>query len=243
MLLVTRARHLLFPPDAIFCFKSQQSSAISCVRELSALLVSLILWRFQARNASCDAASRSLTPRLIALTGEIVMTTRFFIPALVAIPRLPGKLLLLSLFLILPLFSQGVLAQDAKNNWGEAMKINPGSKLTIKTKTGRKFSGKLSTITADSITLSTAKAPGGVAALKREEIAEIRKKSGARTAGYAALLGGVGLAGGYGIGYGIGEAKEANFAVEYPTMALGAAVGAVIGAIIGSRGEVVYKAR
>src|SRR6266545_4604370 len=210
-----------------------QSSAISCVIELSALLVSLILWRFQARNASCDAASRSLTQRLIALTGEIVMTTRFFIPALVAIPRLPGKLLLLSLFLILPLFSQGVLAQDAKNNWGE----------TIKTKTGRKFSGKLSTITADSITLSTAKAPGGVAALKREEIAEIRKKSGARTAGYAALLGGVGLAGGYGIGYGIGEAKEANFAVEYPTMALGAAVGAVIGAIIGSRGEVVYKAR
>ena len=170
------------------------------------------------------------------------MTTSFFIPALVAIPRLPGKLLLLSLFLILPLFSQGVLAQEAKNNWGEAMKIKPGSKLTIKTKTGRKFSGKLSAVTTDSITLSTAKAPGMDVALKREEIVEIRKKSGARTAGYAALLGGVGLAGGYGIGYGIGEAKEANFAVEYPTMAFGAAIGAVVGAIIGSRGEVVYKA-
>jgi hypothetical protein len=171
------------------------------------------------------------------------MTTRFFIPALAAVPRLPGRLLLPGLFLILPLFSQAVLAQNAKNNWGEAMKINPGSKLTIKTKTGRKFSGKLSAVTADSITLSTVKASGGDVALKREEIAEIRKKSGARTAGYAALLGGVGLAGGYGVGYGIGEAKEANFAVEYPTMAFGAAVGAVIGAIIGSRGEVVYKAR
>ena len=89
------------------------------------------------------------------------MTTRFFIPALVAVPRLPRGLLLPSLFLILPLFSQAVLAQDAKYSWGEAMKINPGSKLTIKTKTGRKFSGKLSTVTADSITLSTAKAPGG----------------------------------------------------------------------------------
>jgi hypothetical protein len=224
-----------------------QLSAISCVRELSAIFDSLVLWRFHARNAACRFTSRSLTQRPIDLTGEIVMTTRFFIPALVASPRLPGKLLLLSLFLILPLFSQGVLAQDAKNNWGEAMKINPGSKLTIKTKTGRKFSGKLSTITADSITLSTAKAPGGVAALNRaalnrEEIAEIRKKSGARTAGYAALLGGVGLAGGYGIGYGVGEAKEANFAVEYQTMAFGVAVGAIIGAIIGSRGEVVYKA-
>src|SRR5215510_7659586 len=134
------------------------------------------------------------------------MTTRFFIPAPAAVPRLPGRLLLPVLFLILPLFSQAVLAQDAKNDWGEVMKINPGSKLTVKTKTGRKFSGKLSTVTADEITLSTAKAPGRDVALKREEIAEIRKKSGARTASYAALLGGLGMAGGYGIGYGVGEA-------------------------------------
>ena len=171
------------------------------------------------------------------------MTTRFFIPTLVAVPRAPGGLLLPGLFLILLLFSQVVLAQDAKNDWGKAMKINPGSKLAIKTKSGRKFSGKLSAVTADSITLSTANTPGSDVALKREDIAEIRKKSGARTAGYAALLGGVGLAGGYGIGYGIGEAKEANFAVEYPTMAFGAAVGAVVGAIISSRGEVFYKAQ
>jgi hypothetical protein len=79
-------------------------------------------------------------------------------------------------------------------------------------------------------------------ALKREDISEIRKKSGARTAGYAVLLGGVGLAGGFGIGYGVGEATEAPFAIEYPVMAVGAAVGAIVGAIIGSRGEVVYKA-
>ena len=170
------------------------------------------------------------------------MTTRFFIPGLVTVLRLPGRLLLPGLFLILALFSQTVLAQDAKNNWGEVMKINPGSKLTIKTKTGRKFSGKLSAVTTDSIALSTAKAPGMDVTLKQEEVAEIRKKSGARTAGYAALLGGLGMAGGYGIGYGIGEAKEANFAVEYPTMAFGAAIGAVVGAIIGSRGEVVYEA-
>ena len=170
------------------------------------------------------------------------MTTRLFIPALVSVPRLPGRLIFLGLFLILPLFSQEVLAQGAKDNWDEAMKINPGSKLTIKTKTGRKFSGKLSAVTADEITLSTAKAPGRGVALNREEIAEIRKKSGARTAGYAALLGGLGMAGGYGIGYGVGEAAGAPFAIEYQTMAFGAAVGAVVGAIIGSRGEVVYKA-
>jgi hypothetical protein len=69
------------------------------------------------------------------------MTTRFFIPVLEAVPRLPGGLLLPGLFLILTLVSQPVLAQDAKNDWGEAMKINPGSKLAVKTKMGRKFSG------------------------------------------------------------------------------------------------------
>jgi hypothetical protein len=168
------------------------------------------------------------------------MKTRFFIPPLVL--RSPGRLFFLSLFLILLLFSQAVLAQGAKDNWDEVMKINSGSKLTIKTKTGKKFGGKLSAVTADSITLSTTKAPGGAFALKREEIAEIRKKSGARTAGYAAAFGGLLLAGGYGIGYGIGEATEAPFAIEYPIMAVGAAVGAVVGLIIGSRGEVVYKA-
>src|SRR5262245_65719853 len=119
------------------------------------------------------------------------MTTRFFIPAPAAVPRLPGRLLLPVLFLILPLFSQAVLAQDAKNNWGEARKIKPGSKLTIKTKTGRKFSGKLSAVTTDSITLSTAKAPGMDVALKREEIVEIGRKCGAGRAGDDALLCGV----------------------------------------------------
>jgi hypothetical protein len=44
------------------------------------------------------------------------MTTRFFISGLVTVLRLPGRLLLPGLFLILPLFSQTVLAQDAKNN-------------------------------------------------------------------------------------------------------------------------------
>ena len=171
------------------------------------------------------------------------MTTKFFAPTFAAVPQLPQKLFLfLSLFLIPSIFSQTVLAQNVKNNWDEVMKIKPGSKLSIKTKTGQKFGGKVTTVTADSITMSTAKAPGSDLELKRQEVAEIRKKSGARTAGYAALLGGAGMAGGYGIGYGIGDATNARFRPEYPTMAFGAAVGAVVGAIIGSRGEVIYKA-
>lgn len=170
------------------------------------------------------------------------MTTKFFIPAHAAAPRSLDRFLSLSLLLILILFSQTAFAQSGKSDWDGAQKIKPGSKLKIKTKTGQKFGGKMMVVTADSITLSATKVSGQDIKLKREEIAEIRRKSGARMAGYAALLGGLGLAGGYGIGYGVGEATEAGFAVEYPTAVFGAAVGAVVGAIIGSRGEVIYKA-
>src|SRR5262245_25391076 len=41
-------------------------------RRIVALLVSLVLWRFQARNTTCRFTSRSLTQRPIGLTGEIV---------------------------------------------------------------------------------------------------------------------------------------------------------------------------
>lgn len=152
-----------------------------------------------------------------------------------------GGFLFLSLFFVFAFPAPSVLAQSNKTNWSEAQKIKPGSKLKIKTKTGQKFTGKMATVTADSITL-TAKAPGKDIELKREEIAEIRKKSAAMTWGYAALLGGLGFVGGYGIGYGVGEATEARYAVEYPIAIFSAAAGAVVGAIIGSKGQVIYKA-
>src|SRR5262245_794628 len=125
------------------------------------------------------------------------MTTKFFATTFVAVPQPPRKLFLyLSLCFISALFSRPVLSQNLKNNWDEAMKIKPGSKLSIKTKTGQKFGRKVTTVTADSIILSTAKTPGRDVELKRQEIAEIRRKSGARMADYAALLGGAGMAGG-----------------------------------------------
>jgi len=147
----------------------------------------------------------------------------------------------LSLCMIFTLLCQTTLAQSVRGNWDKVRKTEPGSKLTIKTKAGQKHDGRVKEITADSITLSP-KGGGGDVELKREEIVEIRKKSGAQAAGYAALLGGVGFAGGYGIGYGIGEAKNSRFRPEYPIAAVGAGVGAVIGAIIGSKGQVIYKA-
>ncbi len=149
----------------------------------------------------------------------------------------------LSLVLILTLPSQPILAQNVKDDWNVVQKTKPGSKLMLKTKTGQKHQGNLKVVTDDSLSLSDAKSSGQDIVIRKDEIVEIRKKSGAHTAGMAALLGGVGLAGGYGIGYGIGEARNSRFEPEYPMAAVGAAAGAVMGAIIGSRGQVIYKAR
>lgn len=131
-------------------------------------------------------------------------------------------------------------AQAGKNRWENLQRLKPGSKLSIKSKTGQKYRGKFVVVTDDAITLT--EGGGRNVEVKREEIAEIRRKSGAMTAGYAAILGGLGFAAGYGVGYGIGEATRAGFAVEYPIAVMGAAAGAVVGAIIGRRGEVIYKA-
>jgi hypothetical protein len=158
--------------------------------------------------------------------------------------QLPShRFLFLSLCLTLTLFNQSVLAQKVKDDWNSVQKIKQGSKLIIKTKTGQKYQGYLKTITDDSLSLSDAKGAGQEVMIRRGEIAEIRKISGAQTAKMAALLGGLGFAGGYGIGYGIGEAKDSRFRPEYATAAVGAAAGAVLGAIIGSKGQVIYKAR
>lgn len=232
------------PRDESFCWELRNLTVVGGFLRQSAANRPLQSYSlaFQSGNTICCHPSRDIIQHPTCLTGEIDMTTKFFIPTHTATPQSPDRFLSLSLLLILILFSQTAFAQSSKGNWDGAQKIKPGSKLKIKTKTGQKFSGKMMAVTADSITLSATKASGQDIKLKREEIAEIRRKSGARTAGYAALLGGLGLASGYGIGYGVGEATDAEFAIEYPIAVFGAAIGAAVGAIIGSRGEVIYKA-
>jgi hypothetical protein len=148
-----------------------------------------------------------------------------------------------ALLIIITFFYQSVTAQTAKNDWSEVEKTAAGMKLKVKTKAGEVFEGKVTVISSDSLSLSLTKIIGQEKELKKDEIAEIRKKSGGRTAGYAGVIGGLGAAAGFGIGYGIGEAKQSRFRPEYPMAAVGAATGAIIGAIIGSRGQLIYKAQ
>src|SRR5262245_26986020 len=107
-----------------------------------------------------------------------------------------NKSSVLGLFLLFVLWSQPALAQSSKNNWDSLLALRPGTKLKIKTKTRETFVGTLKGVTADSISILPSKGSANEVEIKRGDVAEIRRKSAARTAGFAALLGGLGFAGG-----------------------------------------------
>lgn len=146
---------------------------------------------------------------------------------------------LLALVALLVLAAQPVAAQSDKHSWDRIQTLPAGAKLAIKLKSGESIGGKVVSVTADTVTLTVKKKPLEV---QRDAIKQIRKKSGGRTAAYAAGLAAAGLGAGYGIGYGIGEATNARFPTEIPTAIFGAAVGATVGTVLGSLGEVIYKA-
>ena len=103
--------------------------------------------------------------------------------------QIPNRFLLLSLGFVLAAFAQTALAQNAASNWEALQKLKPGTKLTIKTKTGQKLNGKFRAVTDEALTFTDKKAPGKEAEIKRAEIAEIRQKSGKLVATYAAVFG------------------------------------------------------
>jgi hypothetical protein len=78
----------------------------------------------------------------------------------------------LEVLLILLLLSSAVLGQAAQNDCSRVEKIKAGSQVAVKTKTGQKFEGKVTSVTADSISVSVANASGQPAELGKEEIAE-----------------------------------------------------------------------
>ena len=150
-----------------------------------------------------------------------------------------ARLVPLLAFFALLVLAQPVIAQSDKRSWDRVQSLTTGSKLAIKLKSGENIGGKVVSVTADTITLTVKKKQLEV---QRDAIKPIRKKSGSRTAAYAAGLAAAGLGAGYGIGYGIGEATSARFPTEIPTAIFGAAVGATVGTVLGSLGEVIYKA-
>ncbi|MEP7273078.1 MAG: hypothetical protein ABI882_16385 [Acidobacteriota bacterium] len=152
------------------------------------------------------------------------------------------RLMLLSQLCLLALCTQIVRADDALNNWQAVQNLKPGTKLEVKPKTGRKVQGKVISVTADSVTITGSKNTGQDIEFKRDEIAQIRRKSTGETLAATAIGSGLGLGAGYGIGYGIGEAAKARYPTEYGGAILGAAAGAVTGGFLASRGRVIYKA-
>lgn len=134
-------------------------------------------------------------------------------------------------------------AQTDKNDWNNLQKLTSGTTLKIKLKSGEKLEGKLSAVTADSISLSLNNRTSATREFPKAEIAEVRRKSNTRTAAFAGALAAGGFFLGAAAGYGIGEVSDADGAIpDYVGALVGVGVGAVCGALIGNRGVLVYKA-
>jgi hypothetical protein len=124
--------------------------------------------------------------------------------------------------------------------WGAVAQVSSGATLEVKTRAGGKVKGNF--IEASPDTLSVADSSGKRTDISNGEILEVRVRSAKRTAAFAAILAGVGLAVGYVLGFGIGHATLAEGPTEYAGAAIGALGGAGVGAFIGSRGRTIYKA-
>lgn len=94
---------------------------------------------------------------------------------------LARKILFVTIFLLLAV-SESTPAQNAKYDWSAVQNLKPGSKLMVKTKSDQKIQGNVRTVTADLLTLSDTGVPRQEASIRREDVSEIRKKSGGYTA-------------------------------------------------------------
>ena len=134
-------------------------------------------------------------------------------------------------------------AQTDRKDWNNVQKLTAGTTLKLKLKSGEKLEGKLISATTDSVSLSLNHRTAATREVRKVEIAEVRRKSTARTAAFAGALAAGGFFLGAAAGYGIGEVSDADGAIpDYIGALVGVGVGAACGALIGNRGVLVYKA-
>lgn len=153
---------------------------------------------------------------------------------------LPARILAIAAFLLL--ISSLGSAQTDQKDWSNTQKLTVGTTLKVKLKDGEKLEGKMVSVTADSISLSINNRTPATRELQKAEIAEVRRKSGVRTAAFAGALAAGGFFLGAAAGYGVGEVSDADGAIpDYVGALIGVGVGAACGALIGNRGVLVYK--
>ncbi len=135
-----------------------------------------------------------------------------------------------ALSLVLALACQSSLAQAGLTDWRNVQNLPPDSAISVKSRTGAKYHGKLFSVTADSLTIDSDERafPGRVVkrrALNREDVQEVRL-----VAPMASLFAGGAIGAGLGAAIGVGLDSTAK---SHESRGLIAGVLAVLGAAIG----------
>jgi small nuclear ribonucleoprotein (snRNP)-like protein len=155
--------------------------------------------------------------------------------------RIPTKQIAIIVVLLSFLLSPVTLvAQTGTNDWSRLNSVASGTKLSVKTKDGKKVEGTLSSVSDASLSLTVKKAAKEI---RREDIASVHEVGGSST-GKATLIGlGIGAGAGAAIGL-AGDASSDNGgfekidnAVAGAVTVIGAAAGALSGFFIGRAGK------
>lgn len=152
--------------------------------------------------------------------------------------------LLLAVILIYPPLA---IAQQpvAPGDWSGVQEVAPGDELAINLKSGKSMKGKLTSVTADELSITRKNKQENI---QRETIAQVyRIKRKAEKGKYAAIGAGIGA----GAGLGIGLAKNSppiDDGELYPIVAtpIGAGIGAAVGFLFGQakrKRVLIYQAR
>jgi len=165
--------------------------------------------------------------------------------------RIPTKQITIIVVLVLSFLLSPVtlVAQTGTNDWSRLSSVATGTKLSVKTKDGKKVEGTLTAVSDTSLTLTVKNAAKEV---RREDVASVHGVS-KKGAGKATLIGaGIGA----GVGAGLGIAAEQNdndsffetkdsvtAGVIVVAAGLGALTGFIIGKTTGKKRVLLYQSK
>ena len=153
--------------------------------------------------------------------------------------RIPTKQIAISVVLVLSFLLSPVTlkAQTGTNDWSSISSAATGTKLSVKTKDGKKIEGTLTAVSDTSLTLTVKNAAKEI---RRDDVASVHALA-KKSAGKWTLIG-AGIGAGLGAGLAIaGETNddplEVKDSVAAGIVVLGAGLGALTGFVVGKTGK------
>lgn len=153
--------------------------------------------------------------------------------------RFPTKQIAVIVVLVLSFLLSPVtlVAQTGTNDWSRLSAVATGTKLSVKTRDGKKVEGTFTAVSDSSLTLTMKNAAKEV---RRDDVASVHEVS-KKSAGKATLIG-AGIGAGLGAGLALAgetndEGLEVKDSVAAGLVVLGAGLGALTGFVIGKTGK------